>query len=153
LQAQGYRFVPVSTLAGLKRDDVMPAVKGWDLVAVRLDIGIFSVLAAALATLNWTFFFAIALGTLRAVGLTGLALFPAAHGHALARSRAALPAYQPRVTVIIPAYNEERVIEASVHRILASTYPALDVIVADDGSRTRPAPSSRPPLATTRVCG
>jgi hypothetical protein len=44
-------------------------------VAVRADIGIFSVLAAALATLNWTFFFAIALGTLRAVGLTGLALF------------------------------------------------------------------------------
>lgn len=140
LQAQGYRFVPVSTLAGLKRDDVMPAVKGWDLMAVRLDIGIFAVLAAALATLNWTFFFAIALGTLRAVGLTGLALFP--------QRKLGLPwldrakdggedptPYQPRVTVIIPAYNEERVIEASVHRILASTYPALDVIVADDGSK------------------
>jgi glycosyltransferase involved in cell wall biosynthesis len=41
------------------------------------------------------------------------------------------------VTVIIPAYNEERVIEASVHRILASDYPELDVIVADDGSKDR----------------
>jgi peptidoglycan/xylan/chitin deacetylase (PgdA/CDA1 family) len=75
LQAKGYRFVPVSTLAGMRRDDVMPEVSGWDLVAVRADIGIFAVLAAALSTLNWTFFFAIALGTLRAVGLTGLALF------------------------------------------------------------------------------
>ena len=136
LQAQGYRFVPVSTLAGMKRDDVMPVVKGWDLVAVKFDIGIFAVLAAALATLNWTFFFAIALGTLRAVSLTGLALFPQRRIGLPWRDRAPdLPAYQPRVTVIIPAYNEERVIEASIHRILASTYPALDVIVADDGSK------------------
>ncbi|NKJ42799.1 MULTISPECIES: glycosyltransferase [unclassified Novosphingobium] len=136
LQAQGYRFVPVSTLAGMKRDDVMPVVKGWDLVAVQLDIGIFAVLAAALATLNWTFFFAIALGTLRALGLTGLALFPQRRVDLPWLNRAPdVPPYQPRVTVIIPAYNEERVIEASVHRILASTYPALSVIVADDGSK------------------
>jgi hypothetical protein len=29
---------PASTLAGLKRDDVMPQVKGWDLAAVRIDV-------------------------------------------------------------------------------------------------------------------
>lgn len=138
LQAKGYRFVPVSTLAGMRRDDVMPEVSGWDLVAVRADIGIFAVLAAALSTLNWTFFFAIALGTLRAVGLTGLALFPQRRKDLPWINRAAdLPPYLPRVTVIIPAYNEERVIEASVHRILASDYPELDVIVADDGSKDR----------------
>lgn len=141
LQAQGYRFVPVSTLAGLRRDDVMPQVEGWNLVAVKLDIGIFALLAAALSTLNWTFFFAIALGTLRAVGLTGLALFPQRRiGLPWHGKDEALPAYNPRVTVIIPAYNEERVIEASVHRILASTYPELQVIVADDGSKDRTSP-------------
>jgi glycosyltransferase involved in cell wall biosynthesis len=32
-----------------------------------------------------------------------------------------MPAYRPLVSVIIPAYNEERVIEASVHRILPAT--------------------------------
>lgn len=43
----------------------------------------------------------------------------------------------PLVSVIIPAFNEERVIEASVRRILESDYPALEVIVADDGSKDR----------------
>jgi len=43
----------------------------------------------------------------------------------------------PRVSVIIPAYNEERVIVRSVRRILGSTYPSLEVIVVDDGSKDR----------------
>ncbi len=130
LEADGYRLVPASTLAGLKRDDVMPQVKGWDLAAVRIDVAMFSCLAVLLAALNWSFFFAIALGVIRALGLTGLALVP---------DRRQVPAldngYQPKVSVIIPAYNEERVIESAVHRILASDYPHMEVIVADDGSK------------------
>ena len=132
LEADGYRLVPSSTLAGLKRDDVMPEVKGWDLAAVRIDVATFSLLAVLLAGLNWSFFFAIALGVIRAVGLTGLALVP---------DRRAVPplenGYHPLVTVIIPAWNEERVIESSVRRILASDYGAMEVIVADDGSKDR----------------
>jgi len=38
------------------------------------------------------------------------------------------------VSVIIPAYNEAKVIEASVQRVLASRDMALEVIVVDDGS-------------------
>lgn len=49
--------------------------------------------------------------------------------------RAEPPAFEPTVSVIIPAWNEERVIAASVERVLASDYPALQVIVADDGSK------------------
>ena len=132
LEADGYRLVPASTLAGLKRDDVMPQVKGWDLAAVRIDVATFSLLAVLLVGLNWSFFFAIALGVIRAVGLTGLALVP---------DRRAVPpldnGYHPLVTVIIPAYNEERVIESSIHRILASDYGTMEVIVADDGSKDR----------------
>lgn len=132
LEADGYRLVPASTLAGLKRDDVMPQVKGWDLMAVRADVAIFSALAMLLAALNWSFFFAIALGVIRALGLTGLALVPDR------RKAPALSAGCPRlVSVIIPAWNEERVIEASVRRILASDYPHMEVIVADDGSKDR----------------
>ncbi len=40
----------------------------------------------------------------------------------------------PGVTVLIPAYNEELVIELSVKAALASDYPELEVIVLDDGS-------------------
>ena len=40
----------------------------------------------------------------------------------------------PLVSVIVPARNEARNIEACLRSILASTYPALEVIVVDDRS-------------------
>lgn len=135
LEAQGYRFVPVSTLAGLSRDQAMPRIAGMDLVAVRADVFFFVVLGALIDALNWIFFFAIALGIVRAVTLTALAMLP--------RRKApdpVAPGAEPLVTVIIPAYNEEMVIEASVRRILESDWPKLEVIVADDGSRDRTSP-------------
>src|SRR5258708_6104644 len=40
----------------------------------------------------------------------------------------------PAVTVLIPAYNEEGVIVQTVTSVLASDYPAMHVIVVNDGS-------------------
>ena len=41
----------------------------------------------------------------------------------------------PPVTVLIPAFNEEKVIVTTVERILASDYRNLEVLVIDDGSK------------------
>jgi cellulose synthase/poly-beta-1,6-N-acetylglucosamine synthase-like glycosyltransferase/peptidoglycan/xylan/chitin deacetylase (PgdA/CDA1 family)/spore germination protein YaaH len=132
LRQRGYTFVPISTLAGLTHEQVMPPVEGYDLVAVRADVFAFTSLDVILKVLNWTFFFAIALGVIRSVSLVILALLPG-------RRPAPEPegTFRPKVTVIIPCFNEEKVIESSVQRILQSTYPYLDVIVADDGSKDR----------------
>ncbi|MBC2670180.1 glycosyltransferase [Novosphingobium piscinae] len=132
LEHDGYRLVPVSTLAGLGHDQVMPRVEGIDLAAVRADVFLFGAIGAGLTGLNWLFFFAIALGLGRAVLLTGLALLPGR-----IRPRACAVPFRPTVTVIIPAYNEERVIAAAVRRVLDSDYPDIELIVADDGSRDR----------------
>lgn len=131
LRARGYSFVPVSKLAGLSYDAVMPPIRGSDLLAVRADVAIFVVLAAIASALRWMFFIAITLGITRALILAGLAL------RQRLRERGAPPVYAPSVSVIIPAYNEERVIEESVRRVLASDYPAIELIVADDGSKDR----------------
>ncbi len=129
LRAQGYQFVPVSALANLSRDQVMPVVQGRDLTAVRVDVAIFVFLAAATATVRWLFYIAISLGIGRAIMMAALACFQSL------RRRKEPPHYEPSVSVIIPAYNEERVIESSVRRVLASEYPDLHVIVVDDGSQ------------------
>ncbi|MGG2309892.1 hypothetical protein, partial [Salmonella enterica] len=89
-------------------------------------VGIFAFLAMLLSGLNWIFFFAIALGVIRALGMTGLALFPDRRVGLPHPDEPEAQAYRPLVSVIIPAYNEERVIEASVRRILASGYHPIE---------------------------
>jgi cellulose synthase/poly-beta-1,6-N-acetylglucosamine synthase-like glycosyltransferase/peptidoglycan/xylan/chitin deacetylase (PgdA/CDA1 family) len=135
LENAGYRNVPTATLAGLQRDQVMPHVEGVDLAAVRADVFVFTLVGAIIVMLNWTFFFAISLGVLRAVGMTVLALL-----RRRPRPKPAEGTLAPRVSVIIPAFNEEQVIEASIARILVRDYGNNEIIGADDGSRDRPSP-------------
>ncbi len=40
----------------------------------------------------------------------------------------------PRVTIIVPVFNEGAVIESALRSLLALDYPSYDVIVVDDGS-------------------
>lgn len=40
----------------------------------------------------------------------------------------------PTIAVLVPAYNEERVIEGTILSVLEGDYPALSVVVIDDGS-------------------
>ena len=40
----------------------------------------------------------------------------------------------PTISVVVPAYNEERYIAEALDAILAQTHPPLEVIVVDDGS-------------------
>jgi cellulose synthase/poly-beta-1,6-N-acetylglucosamine synthase-like glycosyltransferase len=48
--------------------------------------------------------------------------------------REASPGFNPRIAVLIPAYNEEKVIVRTVRSVLHSDYENLHVIVIDDGS-------------------
>jgi biofilm PGA synthesis N-glycosyltransferase PgaC len=42
--------------------------------------------------------------------------------------------YRPKVTVLIPAFNEEKTIAQTILSIKAQTYPVEEIIVVDDGS-------------------
>ena len=131
LRAKGYQFVPVSQLAGLSRDAVMPKVTGRDLISVRADVGIFLFFGMIGYALNWLFFAVILLGIGRAITLALLAW----NGNR-PKIRPVPPPIDPSlfVSVLIPAFNEARVIVASVQRVLQSCDVCLEVIVIDDGS-------------------
>jgi len=134
LRAMGFTLVPVSELAGLSRDQAMPAISPGDRAAAQADLFLFGTMGAVVTALGWIFFFAISIGILRAVLLSALALIQARR-----EGRTVFPAIDPDrfVTVMIPAYNEEAVIERSIRTVLASTDVRIEVIVIDDGSKDR----------------
>jgi glycosyltransferase involved in cell wall biosynthesis len=43
-------------------------------------------------------------------------------------------AWPPDVSIIVPAYNEQKGIAACVRSLSAADYPNLDIVVVDDGS-------------------
>jgi biofilm PGA synthesis N-glycosyltransferase PgaC len=58
----------------------------------------------------------------------------------------------PGVTILIPAYNEGPVIATSVRAALASSYPELEVLVLDDGSKDDTAQVAREVTADDPRC-
>jgi cellulose synthase/poly-beta-1,6-N-acetylglucosamine synthase-like glycosyltransferase/peptidoglycan/xylan/chitin deacetylase (PgdA/CDA1 family)/spore germination protein YaaH len=134
LRARGYRLVPVSVLAGLSPATVNPPISKGDRLAAETDLALFSTLGWITIAIKWLFIVAISLGIARAILLSGLALVQARR-----EARTVFPPIDPDrfVTVLIPAYNEERVIERSVRHVLDSRDVKVEVIVIDDGSKDR----------------
>lgn len=45
------------------------------------------------------------------------------------------PKNYPRISVLIPAYNEEKVIRTTIESLLSTDYPDKEIIIIDDGSK------------------
>ncbi len=132
LRAQGYQLVAVSDLLGQTRAQVMPPLGREEWLFARADAFIFNLFHYVRLLIAFIFIAGILLVSGRAliIGLLALAekLRPEPADH---------PEYQPLVSVLIPAYNEEAVIVETVRSALFSLYPFLEIIVMDDGSVDR----------------
>ena len=75
--------------------------------------------------------------TVFVLGLQGALYFPLTLAYEVWKRRTLrrLPPFTGRVSVVVPAYNEARTIRVSVDTLLESSWPGLEVIVVDDGSR------------------
>ena len=135
LRAHGYQIVPVSELAGLTTDQAMPRLEpSFLLFADRL---VFLTLSWLGSFLYYCFLAAIFLGIGRLLLLCGFSLW----NYRRANANQILAGDIPHIptSVIIPAFNEEKVIATTVARILNSDYRELEIIVVDDGSSDRTA--------------
>ena len=129
LKERGYEVVPVSDLMGKTRADVMPPLSPKEVWAARVDSISFALFAGLSTFIIIVFFVGDVLMSARLVLIGALAIYDRV------RRRPALdPNYCPNVAVLIPAYNEEKVIVRTVRSVLESDYPYLRAIVIDDGS-------------------
>jgi peptidoglycan-N-acetylglucosamine deacetylase len=136
LRARGFRFVGVSELAGLTRDQVMPVTPPGERAFTRADTIAFYFLSTGGWTLQWVFLIGIVLGLARLLFIGTLAFAQWIRSRHRERVHAG-QAYAPLVSILVPAYNEALVIKKTISSLLASSYESYEILVIDDGSRDK----------------
>ncbi len=139
LRAHGYQIVQVSSLMGKTTADVMPRLGFWQQLRTIPDSLAFSALSIVFNFVVLVFFLGDVLMSARLI-LVGIF---AVIDRLRRPHRQASPGFNPRVAVLIPSYNEEKVIVRTIRSVLNSDYPNLHVIVIDDGSKDRTAEVAR----------
>ncbi len=149
LRAHGYTIVPVSALMGKTTDQVMPKLSFGQRVRALPDSIAFSSLAIIGECIVLVFFLGDILMSARLILVGLLAVIDR-----LRRPHPqASPGFNPRVAVLIPAFNEETVIVRTIRSVLNSDYSNLHIIVVDDGSTDRTAEVSRQAYAAEIAAG
>jgi peptidoglycan-N-acetylglucosamine deacetylase len=143
LSQQGFKFVTLHELIDKSRADVMPAVVGEQLPEkVGLNIRLVSMMG--ISALD-NFFPYVLVGTVLLGALRLLFVLTAALiQRSRQRSRVFSAQAMPSIAVLIPAYNEHKVICKTIASVLASSSVIdFEVIVIDDGSSDKTAEIAR----------
>jgi peptidoglycan-N-acetylglucosamine deacetylase len=152
VRAKGFQIVPVYQLLGKTRADVMPPIPANERWAARLDLFGFMLFPMVIIGITWIFFAGDVLMTGRLLFIGTFALFDRLRQRNYGKPGDA-ESHRPEVAVLIPAYNEEKVIERTVRAVLESNYPNLRVIVIDDGSTDRTLEVAREAFAAEEASG
>lgn len=129
LQSSGYTFTTVADLIGRSDSEIMPPVDQESPYLVY-DNAVFRAIQGWNLGLSFLFYSAILLGILRLAFLVFLSRKQVMRDKEIQID----PGFTPFVSVVIAAYNEEKVICKTVNSILFSDYPALEILIIDDGS-------------------
>jgi len=135
LRARGDTIVPLSELVGISRDVAMPPLPPQGRLSRFGELLAFGSVGVAEWVLYWLFTIAVVLGFARLLFITTLAIIQRIKRH---QNPDAPVTYAPTVSVIVPAYNEEKVIVNTIRSLVTQEYPgSLEVVMVDDGSPDR----------------
>lgn len=130
---KGYQFVTISAMMGKTRDQVMPVVQGKMKYTEAVDYVFFSLTFLWEHFLHGFFIIAIVLGIIRLISILVLAILQ--HRKSKKEEHIQNPEFLPKISVIVPAYNEELSAARTIGNLLKSDYPYFEIIFVDDGSK------------------
>lgn len=133
LRDKGYEFTTVADLANMTPDEAMPAVPQDQSFYATADAFVFYGISVFGWLMRWLFLIGIILGLGRMVFI-GVLAFTQYIRSRWRESHHFGEEYQPVVTVVVPAYNEAKVIDRTLNALLESDYQNYEIIVVDDGS-------------------
>ena len=134
LRAHGYQIVPVSELMGKTTAEVMPPLSPNQRWQARVDSVAFTLFAIVGRTIVMLFFIGDVLMSARLLLIGLFAIIDRLRHRKVPEIEGG---FAPSVAILIPAYNEEKVIVRTIRSVLNSDYENLRAIVIDDGSGDR----------------
>ncbi len=141
LRARGDTILSLSAMLGSPMEQLMPPVSHNEQSMNRVvSEGGFKAIHAV-TEFFWAFMIvATTLVVIRTLSVAGLAIWSRRVGNGGLASRVSALESWPPVSVLIAAYNEEKVIGQTLLALLNSTYSGeIEVVVVDDGSRDKTA--------------
>ena len=134
LQKQGYHFTNLTSILHKSKNELMPEVpKTKAYYVMQLNLILATVIYGISHFLVALFTIFIGLGLIRLF----IMLYWAFRERRREKKLGIFPVLDsyPKVSIIVPAYNEEVNIVSSLNNLLKQTYPNFDVIMVDDGSK------------------
>lgn len=128
LRQRGYSFVTLNELVGLPESAFMPHISAGERVVI-MGSDLLTLARSGGWALLVILFFATTVISVGRILFLGVFVF---RSHREQQKRVA--GFTPPVLVLVPAYNEAKVIRRTLEGLLQSDYPHLRVLVIDDGS-------------------
>lgn len=131
LRAQGYRFITFPQATHLTEDTLWPVMEPREALLVHANTLLMDVWNAGWLLIFWLFLFTTLLAIARIAFLGTLVL--GSLRSTRRRLHRTATAHVP-VSILIPAYNEEKTIMNTIQSILRSGHAHFEIVVIDDGS-------------------
>ncbi len=128
----GYKFVTVAELLHQNKDALMPKLNTTDSLISATDWYIAKGIFYFIRIIFIVFILATVLSVIRLILLAILAYINKKKESNIKQTD--IP-FNPFVSIIVPAYNEEVNIVSSLKNLLLTDYPSFEVVFVDDGSK------------------
>ena len=128
LRDNGYQFIGLPQYGNISKNALMPIPSAKEKQLLIGDSIVYTLLRIISRIIYYVFIIGLIIGCSRSLLIGILAIYQKRKNKKIKN----YDTYNPKVSVIVPAWNEEKVINKTIQSLFESTYTNFDIIVIDD---------------------